>query len=230
MAAHSTPPSHPDTAVDAVVFDFDGTLVASRLADEAAVAALIRGDPSAAAGAAVFWSLDGQPLIGRIERAWPGRTAAILPLFDGQGAPLVFPGIATLIERLSRRRLAMAVVSSRRRSALERGLVETGLRSHFRVVVGVEDVAQPKPSPEGLLLALRRLDVPPSRAVFIGDNELDLEAGRRAGVTTWRAVWGLPPSHPVLAHPDGAVLLRRPEEVADLLRPARSRSGPHGGV
>ncbi len=42
MAPHPTSPFHPVTAVAAAVFDFDGTLVASRLADEAAVDALIR--------------------------------------------------------------------------------------------------------------------------------------------------------------------------------------------
>ncbi|MGD0833335.1 MAG: HAD-IA family hydrolase [Candidatus Dormibacteria bacterium] len=217
MAPHSTPPSHPDTAVDAAVFDFDGTLVASRFADEAAVAALIRADPSAAPGADVFWRLDGEPLVDRIDRAWPGRAAAILPLFDGQGPPRVFPGVTTLLERLSRRRLAMAVVSSRRRAALEKGLADTGLRDHFRLVVGLEDVVRPKPSPEGLLLALRGLGVEPSGAVFIGDTELDVEAGHRAGVTTWRAVWGLLAADSVLAHPDGVVLLRSPDEVSDLL-------------
>jgi HAD superfamily hydrolase (TIGR01509 family) len=129
----------------------------------------------------------------------------------------VFPGVTTLLERLSRRRLAMAVVSSRRRAALEKGLVDTGLRRHFRLVVGLEDVERPKPSPEGLLLALRRLGVEPSGAVFIGDTELDVEAGQRAGVTTWRAVWGLLPADPLLAHPDGVVLLRSPDEVSDLL-------------
>ena len=57
-----------------MVFDFDGTLVASRFADEAAVAELIGSDPGAAAGAAVFWAHDGEPLLARIELAWPGRT------------------------------------------------------------------------------------------------------------------------------------------------------------
>ncbi len=128
----------------------------------------------------------------------------------------MFPGVTTLLERLSRRRLAMAVVSSRRRAALEKGLVDTGLRRHFRLVVGLEDVERPKPSPEGLLLALRRLGVAPSGAVFIGDTELDVEAGQRAGVTTWRAVGAFSRRTRSWAS-DGVVLLRSPDEVSDLL-------------
>jgi phosphoglycolate phosphatase len=216
MAANPT--SLPQPAVDAVVFDFDGTLVASRFVDEAAVAELIAADPSAASGAGTFWSHEGEPLVSRIELAWPGRSSAILPLFERPEAPRRFPGITALLKRLDREGLLMAVVSSRRLFALQRGLDATGLRRHFPVVIGLEDVARPKPSPEGLLLALDRLGVPPSQAVFVGDSALDVEAGQRAGVTVWRAVWGLPFAHPAPVHSNETLLLRRPGEVGRQLR------------
>ena len=111
--------------------------------------------------------------MSRIELAWPGRTAGILPLFERPEAPRRFPGIATLLRKLDREGLLLAVVSSRRLAALHRGLDATGLRSHFPVVIGLEDVTTPKPSPEGLLLALERLGAPPAQAVFVGDSDLD---------------------------------------------------------
>ena len=221
MAQHHTPQSRPTPEVVAAVFDFDGTLVASRSIDEAAVAALIRADPSAAVGADLFWSHDGEPLVIRIELAWPERVEEILPLFDSQGPSVPFPGIVSLLQWLEGLGLALGVVSSRRRSDLEKGLADAGLRHHFRVVVGLDDVSEPKPSPEGLLHALRGLDVEPPRAVFIGDNDLDVEAGRRAGVTTWRALWGLPSAHPLPLHPAGVELLRSPEEVSARLERLR---------
>jgi len=217
MAAHPTSPRLPQPAVDAVVFDFDGTLVASRFVDEAAVAELVASDPAAAAGVETFWSLEGEPLVSRIELAWPDRAPEILPLFERPEAPRRFPGIIALLRKLDRAGLLMAVVSSRRLAALERGLDATGLRRHFPVVIGLEDVTRPKPSPEGLLLALARLGVPPAQAVFVGDSDHDVEAGRRAGVTVWRAVWGLPAAHPGAIHPNGTLLLHRPEEVGDQL-------------
>jgi phosphoglycolate phosphatase-like HAD superfamily hydrolase len=54
--------------------------------------------------------------------------------------------------------------------------------------------------------------------VFVGDSDHDVEAGRRAGVTVWRAVWGLPAGDRAPAHPDGTLLLRRPEEIGERLR------------
>jgi pyrophosphatase PpaX len=86
------------------------------------------------------------------------------------------------------------VVSSRRLEPLEWGLHACGLRSHFETVVGLDCVRQPKPDPEGLLLAASRLGVLPSRAVYIGDRDVDVDAGRHCGMTVWRATWGLPPA------------------------------------
>ena len=223
MAAHHTPPPLHQPAVDAVVFDFDGTLVASRFVDEAVVAELVASDPAAAAGVETFWRHEGEPLVSRIELAWPGRAAGILPHFERPEAPRRFPGIATLLRKLDREGLPMAVVSSRRLFALHRGLDATGLRGYFPVVIGLEDVSRPKPSPEGLLLALGRLGVGPSQAVFVGDSDLDVEAGQRAGVTVWRAIWGLPAAHGAPVHLNGTLLLRRPEEVGERLEGLTTR-------
>ena len=192
--------------------------MASRFVDEAAVAALVASDPAAAAGVETFWRHEGEPLVSRIELAWPGRSSEILPRFERPEAPRLFPGIAPLLNNLDRKGLLLAVVSSRRLAALQSGLDATGLRSHFPVVIGLEDVTTPKPSPEGLILALERLGVPPAQAVFVGDSDHDVEAGRRAGVTVWRAVWGLPAGDRAPAHPDGTLLLRRPEELGERLR------------
>ncbi|HXA27355.1 MAG TPA: HAD-IA family hydrolase [Candidatus Angelobacter sp.] len=207
-------PSSAAAPVDAVVWDYDGTLVATRFADEAAVAELIRRDPAAAAGAEVFWATEGQPIIQRLELAWPGRAAEVLPLFDQRVRPHLHRGVTPVLEELRRRGYPMAVVSSRRREPLEWGLTACGLRPYFSVVVGLEDVATPKPDPEGLLKAVRRLRVAPSRAVYVGDSEVDVEAGHRAGMTAWRATWAAPPEH---AGSRVSFLLMRPGEVLDRL-------------
>jgi pyrophosphatase PpaX len=213
MAAHPRTRPRSSPAPAAAVFDFDGTLVATRFADEAAVAELLAVDPSAAAGVDLFWSHEGEPILSRIELAWPGRGGEILPLFERQGAPRVYPGVLPMLDGLRRSGRRLAVVSSRRRDALVAGLETARLRDYFPVVVGLDDVSEPKPSPEGLLLAMRRLGVGPERAVYVGDNALDVEAGRRAGTTVWRAVWGIPP-----LSPNGVVMLQRPAEVTERLR------------
>ncbi|MDR1976370.1 MAG: HAD family hydrolase [Campylobacteraceae bacterium] len=53
---------------------------------------------------------------------------------------------------------------------------------YFDTVVGREDVAHPKPHPEGILKALALMDVKKEGAWMIGDTILDLGAGKAAGV------------------------------------------------
>lgn len=198
-------------AFDAVVWDYDGTLVDTRTGDEAAVAALVAADPTLIPGVRVFWESEGRPITERLELAWPERAGAILELFDQHDIPKVHPGVRRALTALRRAGLSQAVVSSRRLEPLRRGLAQTRLASLFATVVGLESVAVCKPDPEGLHRALAVLGVAPSRAVFVGDRDVDMEAASRAAMTGWLATWGYPatlqpPAVAVLAHPDEVVL------------------------
>ena len=54
--------------------------------------------------------------------------------------------------------------------------------ARFDVLVTADDVAAPKPAPDGMLLACRTLGVQPAEAVFVGDTQLDRAASRRSGM------------------------------------------------
>jgi len=209
-------------AIQAVIWDYDGTLVETRFADEAAVAELLRQDPAAAAGAEVFWATEGQPIIQRLELAWPGRGREVLPLFDQRVRPRRHRGVGPVLAQLRARGMPMAVVSSRRREPLEWGLRASGLRPFFDSVIGLEDVSAPKPDPEGLLLAARWLGAPPSGSVYVGDSEVDVEAGHHAGMTAWRAAWAAPPPR---STPRTPFLLLHPTEVVERLDDAGTATG-----
>jgi pyrophosphatase PpaX len=208
----SLPVPHP--AIEAVIWDYDGTLVETRFADEAAVAELLRRDPAAAAGAEVFWATEGQPIIQRLELAWPGRSREVLPLFDQPVRPRRHRGVVPVLRSLRQRGMPMAVVSSRRHEPLLWGLRASGLLPYFDSVIGLEDVSRPKPDPEGLLLSARRLGAMPSHSVYVGDSEVDVEAGHQAGMTAWRAAWAAPPPGEV---PRTPFLLLHPREVIERL-------------
>ena len=59
----------------------------------------------------------------------------------------------------------------------------------FDVVVTDDDVAAPKPDPEGLLSAARALGLPPSEILYVGDSAGDLHAGRNAGTRIAAVLW-----------------------------------------
>ncbi len=52
----------------------------------------------------------------------------------------------------------------------------------FKVIITAEDFSRPKPDPEPLLLAAKKLGVEPNECVYIGDLETDMEAARAAGM------------------------------------------------
>ena len=67
-----------------------------------------------------------------------------------------------------------------------------GIADLFDVVVTDDDVARPKPSPDGRLLVLDSLSASREGAVFVGDMDADVEAARRARVTSVGAAWCKP--------------------------------------
>ena len=66
-------------------------------------------------------------------------------------------------------------------SQIEEALVEWGINDAFEVVVGSGDVGIMKPESRIFQIALERLGVEPSEAVFVDDTDVGLTAGIRAG-------------------------------------------------
>jgi phosphoglycolate phosphatase-like HAD superfamily hydrolase len=56
---------------------------------------------------------------------------------------------------------------------------------YFDAVFGPEDAGAAKPDPAMLFKALETLRVSKTEALYVGDMEVDVETGRRAGVETW---------------------------------------------
>ena len=79
----------------------------------------------------------------------------------------------------------IAICSSTSRSALEFALRSFGLENRSVAVVGREDVVRLKPHPEALQMVLKAAGTAPEKARFVGDRDVDAEAGERAGVPTF---------------------------------------------
>lgn len=93
-----------------------------------------------------------------------------------------FPGAKSLIRTLARKGYKLGVVSSKKTDLVEHGLEIFGMRDKIKVIIGEEDVKNPKPDPEGILEAMRILDS--KKALYVGDGVGDIEAGKNAGIDT----------------------------------------------
>ena len=82
---------------------------------------------------------------------------------DRQVSP--YPGIVEMVSAVRATGRRMALVTSKNREGARRGLRVLGLDGAMEVIVGADDVANPKPHPEPVHRALEALGVAPAEAV-----------------------------------------------------------------
>lgn len=85
------------------------------------------------------------------------------------------------IRRLKQEYL-LGIATSRVKEGIDRVPILSQLQKYFQVTVSYQDTVNHKPHPEPLLLACRKLNVHPNEAVYVGDVENDLIAGKAAGM------------------------------------------------
>lgn len=84
--------------------------------------------------------------------------------------------------RLANMGIALAIVTNGARDRVMFELKRHSLADLFEVVVTFDDVVEAKPSPEGLMKAMKRLGLPPSETTAIGDTVTDQLAADAASV------------------------------------------------
>lgn len=95
-------------------------------------------------------------------------------------APL--PSAHRVVEHLSAEGYSMAIATTKVRRHLDQIVAKLAWTAFFPVLVGGDEVAQPKPSPDAFLLAMERLNSVPSNSLVIGDTINDVLAGRSLGI------------------------------------------------
>jgi len=119
-------------------------------------------------------------------------------------------GANVLLEELERRGIPCGVITRNSSSSLATVMERHSLR--FATTVCREH-ASPKPSPEGIALALQQLGVSAAEAVYVGDHTIDVRAGRAAGT---RTIW-VTNGRRLDPTPDADFEVTRPGEIVALL-------------
>ena len=76
----------------------------------------------------------------------------------------------------------IGIISTKYRFRIKELLDQHFPEDFIDIIVGGEDVKTAKPSPEGLLLAIKRLHVSKAETLYIGDSTVDAETAQAAGV------------------------------------------------
>lgn len=202
------------SAYDAVAFDFDYTLgdTTQGIVESMNYALRGLGWPEAS-------EQDVRPTIGHsLQYAYErltgdgeaGMAARFVELFLEQAArcmaegAVFLPGARELLDGLRARGVRMALVTTKHRAQIQRVLRSLSAEDMFDVVLGEDDVAAPKPDPEGLLRAAALLGG--ARTLYVGDSTVDAEAAMRAGVDFLGVSTGATPAEALAAYPHAAIV------------------------
>jgi hydrogenase expression/formation protein HypE len=165
--------------IQAVLFDFDGTLTEPGSLDFGVIREAI-GCPK---GRPVLEFING--MLSQAERAEASR---ILDQYEAEAARQSRPnaGAEAVLRFLRARGLKVGIISRNSLASIETALknFERIQPSDFAVILSRNDPVSPKPDPEGILAAAEALGVPVAQVLVVGDFVFDIEAGQKAGALT----------------------------------------------
>ncbi len=94
----------------------------------------------------------------------------------------IFPETEVILSALKENGLKLAVLSNNRKIVVDSTIEHFNLKKYFDIIMGIE--TKPKPHPDGLLKILDTFKIDKTRAIYVGDTEVDRETGKNADVRT----------------------------------------------
>ena len=207
---------NPDFPFDLVMFDLDGTLLATAgdLCDavndslrslgldavtETRVALWIGGGTSellvqalAAVSGQAPEQIRGSELLDR-------AVSVFDPAYErrcGTRSQL-YPHVDAVLRRLRSRGVSLAVVTNKDGRFTTRLLDLHGLAPLLGLAVAGDSMAMKKPAPDGIRHCLAHFGVAAERALFVGDSAIDVATARNAGVRVWALPYGYNQGRPI---------------------------------
>ncbi len=165
--------------INAIVFDFDGTLTVPGTLDFHQIRQAL-GIP------------ENKPVLEFIDQLTDAHQIADLHKqlatfeMDGARRSKPNPGIETLVSTLKERQIPLGIFSRNSRQAIMHAFnhFKSLTPADFQFVITRDDDMPYKPNPDPLLWAAKEFGVAPENMLMVGDFKFDLEAGRAAGCPT----------------------------------------------
>lgn len=218
-----------------LVFDLDGTLIDSRQDLTNSVNAMLRhfGRQPLPCELIGTYIGDGAPMLVRRALGDPKDDKFLKQALEyfllyyrehKLDHTYVYAGVHESLRALRdapNHKLKMAVLSNKPVNP-SRAIIEAlGLGEFFFQIYGGNSFETKKPDPQGARKLLREAGVKADETAMIGDSANDVLTGHNAGMWTIGLTYGFAPLSLTHVVPD--VQLDRPEELAELLAPARER-------
>ena len=190
-----------ETRPSAVLFDLDGTLIdtapdfircLNQLRQQHGLEPLppehIRRSVSNGAKAMIRVGFKLEP----DHEGYVEKHTAFLDLYEAGVAveTTLFEGMDALLKSLESRGIPWGIVTNKPARFATPLIEALGLAHRCATLICPDHVTERKPHPEPLFLACREIGAAPEQAIYVGDHERDIEAGRNAGMHTIAVRYG----------------------------------------
>lgn len=214
---------------EAVLFDLDGTLIDTLNDIGDAVNRVLSNKkfPTHAISAYRKFVGDGSRIL--IERALPKKYRKEKIIDDCYKEYIedytrnynvkskLYLGIPNLLDTLKAKGLNLGILSNKP-DAITKSCAKTFLSKwDFDVVFGQRDSVPRKPDPQGALEVAKRLSIPPSHFLYLGDTAIDMKTAVSAGMFPVGVLWGFRPRKE-LKEGGARKIIDEPLDVLNLLQ------------
>jgi phosphoglycolate phosphatase len=109
-------------------------------------------------------------------------------------------------------------ILSNKPDAITKNCVKTFLSKwDFDVVFGQRDSVPRKPNPQGALEVAKKMSIPPSHFLYLGDTAIDMKTAVSAGMFPVGVLWGFRSRKELQENGAGAII-DEPRDVLNLLQ------------
>ena len=127
----------------------------------------------------------------------------------------LYPGIRELLETLKKEGFQMAIVSNKYYEGVQ-ALKEQYFKDYLDIAIGEKEGIRKKPAPDTVLAALKELELPMEKAVYVGDSEVDIATAANTGMDCITVGWGFR-TRAEQEEAGAKVFVEKPMEIMDLL-------------
>ena len=213
--------------IDALLFDLDGTLIDSaadfiyvlnKLREKYGLLALdeltIRNTVSNGARALIQLAFGGSEGEKKFELYRQELLENYMNIV-GDHAKL-FEGMEDVLASCEAQNIPWGIITNKPRKFSEALLIKLKLLDRCAILLCADDVQRPKPDPESMYIASRRLNIRLNNTVYVGDHERDIIAGNSANMITVAVEYGYIEDKKILLNWHANHVISQPSELKQL--------------
>jgi pyrophosphatase PpaX len=95
-----------------------------------------------------------------------------------------YDGVMEMLENLKKDGIKMALLTQSDRGTIMPVIEKRNLNKYFEIILTKDDVANKKPDPEIVLMAMEKMGAKNNETLIVGDSYHDIQCGKNAGIKT----------------------------------------------